>query len=79
MLVCREDELWIRSCSRKQLPSWETPNSFPCFSKVVMTLFDEYNLPPLAGEEDAQGFSNLTHTGVDFETEILYHTRGLDL
>lgn len=47
--------------------------------KVAMTLFNEHNLPPLAGEEDAQAFSCLSHIGVDFETEIIYHTRGLDL
>ena len=39
-----------------------------------MTLFNEYNLPPLAGEENTQAFSRLTNAGVDFETEIVYHT-----
>lgn len=39
-----------------------------------MTLFNEYNLPPLAGEENTQAFSRLTNAGVDFETGIVYHT-----
>lgn len=44
-----------------------------------MTLFNEHNLLPLAGEENTQAFARLTNTGVGFETEALYHTLEADL
>jgi hypothetical protein len=45
----------------------------PRLCDVVVTLFNENNLPLLAREEDTQAFSRLTDTGVDLEIDMIYH------
>lgn len=51
----------------------------PRLSEVVVTLLNENNLPLLAREEDTQAFSRLTNTGVDLETDMIYHRWETDL
>lgn len=43
-----------------------------------MTLFNEYILPLLAGEENTQAFSLLASAGVDVEAAMLYHMWEMD-
>ena len=51
----------------------------PRLCEVVVTLFNENNLPLLAREEDTQAFSRLTDTGVDLEIDMIYHRWETDL
>ena len=51
----------------------------PRLCEVVVTLFNENNLPLLAREEDTPAFSRLTDTGVDLEIDMIYHRWETDL
>lgn len=64
----------LRSCSPPERPPF-----VPMLCEAVMTLFNEYVLPLLTGEENTQAFSSLTNAGVDVETDILYHMWEMDL
>lgn len=78
MLGWRESELWVRSCSEAALLLRDSPFG-PMLCEAVMTLFNEYVLPLLTGEENTQAFSSLTNAGVDVETDMLYHMWEMDL
>lgn len=78
MLGWRENELWIICCSEAALLLRDSP-LIPMRCQTVMTLFNEYILPLLTGEENTQAFSSLTNAGVDVETDMLYHMWEMDL
>lgn len=78
MLGWRENELWIVSCSEAALLLRDSP-FVPMLCEAVMTLFNEYVLPLLTGEENTQAFSSLTNAGVDVETAMFYHMWEMDL
>lgn len=73
-----EGESWIRRCSEAVLLLGDSL-FVPRLCEVVVTLFNENNLPLLARGEDTQAFSRLTNTGVDLETDMIYHMWETDL
>ena len=73
-----EGELWIIRCS-EAAPLLGGSLFVPRLCEAVMTLFNEDNLPLLAGEEDPRAFPRLTDTGVDSEIEVIYHIWDMDL
>lgn len=72
MLGWRGNQPWFISCSEAALLLGDSP-FVPMLCEAVMTLFNEYILPLLAGEENTQAFSSLASAGVDVEAAMLYH------
>lgn len=66
---------WVHG-AQEQFSSWETPIRSQAF-RVVVTLLNENNLPLLAREH--KHFFRLTNTGVDLETDMIYHRWETDL